>query len=250
MKIDHIQALIFDMGGTIYKPALDLCGQTREFLSKITATQGREYSDDVILDAMNDPDRWLEDYMIAQNVDPHWQPTTEVWIQYDKILLKNLGVIEDIDGLAERYQAAWDRYVSTIEPTLAEGCKEEFQKLQDLGFRLAIASNRYGSPNQILEDHDILGFFEAIEYSNVPGYRKPSPYMLFKVADVLGVNPRRCAYIGNIVKFDVVAAKNAGMLPVLLTWYDPQEKDKVTEDTIIIEHIAELGDILDAPLKR
>ena len=244
MKLDGIQGLIFDLGGTLYRPAMDLCGQTRLFLAQIADTQDGSFPNRVILDAMIDPDQWLDDYMISNDVGPHWQPTKEVWLEYDRLLLRNLGVSQDIENIAERYQAAWDRYMSTIKPELMKGCIEEFVRLQERGIKLAVASNRYGSPEQVLKDDGIIDFFEAVEYSRVPGYCKPSPYMLFKVADAFGLNPRRCAYVGNIVKYDVIAAKNAGMIPILLAWCDPQEKDKITEDTIVIEHIQELGEIL------
>jgi phosphoglycolate phosphatase-like HAD superfamily hydrolase len=46
------------------------------------------------------------------------------------------------------------------------------------------------------------------------------------------------------VEYDVVSATRAGMIPVLLTWCDPQEEDKVTSDTVVIEHITDLIEIL------
>ncbi|MHA2236345.1 MAG: hypothetical protein ACXABH_13515, partial [Candidatus Thorarchaeota archaeon] len=58
------------------------------------------------------------------------------------------------------------------------------------------------------------------------------------------IDPHNCAYIGNIVKFDVEAASRAGMVPVLLTWVDPDEESLVTSDTVVIEHIDDLMEIL------
>jgi len=78
----------------------------------------------------------------------------------------------------------------------------------------------------------------------VVGYAKPSPYMLLKVAEELGVNPRKCAYVGNIVEYDCIAATRAEMLPVLLTWIDPQEIDKITTDVVVVDHIEEFLEIL------
>ena len=69
--------------------------------------------------------------------------------------------------------------------------------------------------------------------------------MLLQVADELGVNPRKCAYVGNIVEYDCVAAERAEMVPILLTWVDPQEVDKVTTDVVIIDHIKDLLEILE-----
>ena len=63
--------------------------------------------------------------------------------------------------------------------------------------------------------------------------------MLIKVAATLGVNPSRCAYVGNMIEFDIFAAKNAGMVPILLTWCYPP-KTPIPQDTVVIEHIREL----------
>jgi FMN phosphatase YigB (HAD superfamily) len=68
--------------------------------------------------------------------------------------------------------------------------------------------------------------------------------MLLKVAAAFGTNPHKCAYVGNIVEYDVVSATRAGMIPVLLTWCDPQEEDKISSDTVVIEHIKDLMEIL------
>ena len=90
----------------------------------------------------------------------------------------------------------------------------------------------------------ILSLFDSIEYSNVPGYKKPSPFLLLKVADDLGVNPRRCVYVGNYVKYDVEAAIRAEMIPILVTWCNPEERENAPPETVIIDHISELLTLL------
>jgi phosphoglycolate phosphatase-like HAD superfamily hydrolase len=67
--------------------------------------------------------------------------------------------------------------------------------------------------------------------------------MLIKAAAKLGVNPTKCAYVGNMTEFDIPAAKNAGMVPILITWcYSPN--DSIPPDTIVIEHIKDLLEII------
>ena len=159
------------------------------------------------------------------------------------MLLAALGVKDRADIVLD-YQKQWDRFHEAASPELVEGCKEGLEELKDRGFRLGIASNRFTDPTRHLEDSGIYHLFEAVEYTNVPGYRKPSPYMLVQVAAALSTNPHRCAYVGNIVEYDVVASTRAGMIPVLLTWCDPQEEEKVSSDTVMIEHINDLMEIL------
>jgi phosphoglycolate phosphatase-like HAD superfamily hydrolase len=74
----------------------------------------------------------------------------------------------------------------------------------------------------------------------VPGYTKPNPYLLIQAAMELGVNPRLCAYVGNLVDLDVIAAIRADMLPILTTWANPEETDKAPEQAIVVESLQEL----------
>ncbi len=242
MKIEGIKALIFDMGGTLYKPVSDLCSLTRDFLVEADIDGSHDFSDSEIVAATEEPDEWLSKYMIDKQVDPHWVPGYDEWIEYDKQLLASLG-IDNIE-IVKKYQAKWDEFQATAIPELVEGCKEGLEKLHARGLKLGIASNRFGDPGEILRKSSIHHMFDAIEYGNVPGYRKPSPYMLDRVAQQFDINSHNCAYIGNIVKYDIEAASRAGMMPILLTWVDPEEEDLVTSDTIVIGHLEDLMEIL------
>jgi HAD superfamily hydrolase (TIGR01549 family) len=244
MKITNISAIIFDLGGTLYKPGSDLCGLTRQFMSDVRLADIAKHTDDHIKSALSAPDKWLWDLMIENNVPMDWEPTAEVWIEYDKILLSALGVSSDLDALAAAYQDRWDRFFEDNLPELMEGVKETLEALQSRGFKLGIASNRFSSPTELLTRDDIIHFFDVIEYTNVPGYAKPSPYMLIRAADRLQINPRKCAYVGNIADNDLIAASRAEMVPILLSWCDPEEVEKVSTDTIVIEHISDLLEIL------
>ena len=243
MKLKDITAIIFDLGGTLYRPVTDMCGLTRDFLSDAGLGEAGDFSDEAIVAATKEPDEWLDNYMIVNDVDIHWKPDHEHWIEYDRLLLTALG-IKDREDVVQDYQKEWDKFHEIASPELMEGCKEGLEELKSRGFKLGIASNRFTDPTRLLQDSGIYNFFDAMDYTNVPGYRKPSPYLLIKVAAELGTNPHRCLYVGNIADYDVVSATRAGMIPVLLTWCDPEEEEKVSSDTVVIEHIKDLLDIL------
>lgn len=243
MKLNNISGIIFDLGGTLYRPVSDMCGLTRNFLSAAGIGKSDDFSDEYILSAIEEPHDWLTNYMIENDVDVHWKPEHEHWVEYDRILLAELG-IKNREDIVREYQKHWDDFHETASFELMEGCKESLEELKNRGFKLGIASNRFTDPSFLLKDSGILHLFEAIEYTNVPGYRKPSPYLLIRVAAAFGTNPHRCVYVGNIVENDVEAATRAGMIPILLTWCDPDEEEKISADTVVIEHIKDLLEIL------
>jgi HAD superfamily hydrolase (TIGR01549 family) len=243
MKLSNITGIIFDLGGTLFRPVSDMCGLTRDFLSEAGHGEANDFPDEVIISAIQKPDEWLYNYMVENDVDIHWKPEREHWIEYDRLLLDALGV-KDHEDIVHDYQQQWDSFHEDASHELIEGCLEALGKLKRRGFKLGVASNRFADPERLLKDSGIHHLFDVIEYTNVPGYRKPSPYMLVKVAAAFETNPQRCVYVGNIVETDVVAATRAGMIPILLTWCDPDEEEKVTSDTILIEHINDLLEIL------
>ncbi|NHI84326.1 MAG: HAD family hydrolase, partial [Candidatus Thorarchaeota archaeon] len=128
---------------------------------------------------------------------------------------------------------------------LADYTKEGLENLHSNGVKLAIASNRFGDPSRFLQEEGIIHYFSAVEYTAVPGYRKPSPYMLLRAAADLKMNPIKCAYVGNMVHCDVAAAMRAQMQPILLTWCNPEEEAKAPRETTIIEDIRSVMDVLE-----
>ena len=242
MVLEGIEAVIFDLGGTLHRPALDMVETANRHLAECGITDCSHSEIEEAL--MRGKEEWLNQYMMENNVGPRWQPSREVWVQHDLFFLEVLGIKDNLDKLAEAYQEKWDIFLRDFKYSSIGVCKPVLQELHKRGYKLAIASNRVDDPIPSLERDGILDLFDSVEYTMVPGYVKPSPYMLLKVSSELGVNPRRCAYVGNIVQFDVVAAQRAEMTPILITWCDPDEIDKAPKGTIKIDHITGLLDIL------
>ncbi len=241
MSLDGIAAFIFDLGGTLYRPDSTLGHLARQNLIEAGIEQCESLTDEDIERALNEQrDNMLVNLMLERNVDPHWEPTRDDWIAYDRGMLEILCIDGDLETLAEKYQDKWDEYISSYKPNLIDGCKEALLTLKEMGYQLGIASNRFGNPTKYLKTDGILDLFEMVEYTAVPGYAKPSPYMLFRVSTAMGLNPKKCAYVGNIVEYDVIAAQNAGMTPILLTWCDSEQAELAPDGTISCEDIREL----------
>ena len=240
--MNPIRAFIFDIGGTLYRPAHDIC---REFLIELGIETARSISYDELAGIMAESGRrWLDEYMVTHGVGQYWKPTTDIWIEYDRIFLSALGVRGNLDELAVEYQQKWDALFKNIELTLMDGCREVLQGLRASGYSLAVVSNRFDDPRPMLARDSIIDLFDVVDYSNVPGYRKPAPFMLLRAADKMGVPPETCVYVGNTVEDDVVAAQRAGMQPVLITWCEPNlQSSDIPDDVVVINHIRELMSI-------
>ncbi len=244
MSEGSIDAILFDLGATLYE-SMNVAHATRSFLEEIGLDHMCELEDSYCVKPLEMADIWLDEYMLRESVDLYWEPTREVWVEYSKVVLETLGLEEGVEHYAHKYQKRWEELPQNLRSRLLEHAKDTVHELKSRGYTLAVASNRLGDPSAYLERDGILEYFSKIEYTAVPGYRKPSPYMLHKIAGELGINPMRCAYVGNYVHYDVEAAIRADMKPVLVTKCNPEEADKAPKGVVVIEDIKELLDVFD-----
>jgi len=107
MSFDHIDTIIFDLGGTLYNPLEGLVSLARRYLIEAGIDDCENLTDEEIEKALDTQrNDWLIKYMLDNNVGPHWEPTREEWIKYDRILLEVLCIEGDLDALAVAYQAS------------------------------------------------------------------------------------------------------------------------------------------------
>lgn len=238
-RIERTRAIIFDLHHTITKTRESPSELLRNILSEFKI-EVADISDNTLQEAFEYMDRWMARYQVEQNVGPHWGGKAEDWIQADRIMLERLGYEFSEQKIME-IEKKWKRETKSADfEWLIEEAIEIMQVLHSRGYTLAIATRRHDDPTGKLKHAEVTDLVSCIEWSGVSGYAKPNPYTLLSVSKQIGVNPRLCAYIGNYVDLDIIAAKRAEMLPVLTTWANPDEEDKAPEDTIVIDSIDEL----------
>jgi HAD superfamily hydrolase (TIGR01549 family) len=86
------------------------------------------------------------------------------------------------------------------------------------GYRLGLVSNSVSSVEvpQMLNELEVSGCFEIVLFSCVEGIHKPDPTILLEASAGMGVDPARCAYIGDQASRDVTAARRAGFAQTVL----------------------------------
>lgn len=243
MDTTTTEAIIFDMGGTLYDVRRESVVMVRLFLRELGLSKFNHLSDEQIEQLMQPADAWFDRTVVERDAGAHWLPKAEDWVEYDRRLLTELGVKQDLDSKARECERKWAAVPVEKRSNLLEGCRPVLEELKSRGYRLGIASNRHNDPSARLAYDGLSAFFGAVEYSCVPGYKKPSPYMLVQAATALRVNPRKCVYVGDSIKYDVEAATRAEMTPVLLVWCNPEEGMKASAGTTVIHHIRELVEV-------
>ncbi|MFW9944072.1 MAG: HAD family hydrolase [Candidatus Sifarchaeia archaeon] len=211
--LKDFEAISFDYGGTLIEPlALPVFEVHKKAIQRVFGDEVR-FSDQEITEAIDlaDEDVWEG----IQDLDKHYFFSEEDWIERNRIVLRNLGVAERVDERAKHMQDLWIEIVTPLPQNLKPDAKETLEQLKARGYKLAMSTN-WSDPSESLKSRGIGGIFQSIQFTIVPGYRKPSPYMLTQNAIELGVNPLNCAFVGNEIERDVAAAKRAGFHPILV----------------------------------
>jgi putative hydrolase of the HAD superfamily len=102
---------------------------------------------------------------------------------------------------------------------LIPGTIEMLETIQRL-YPIGLLSNFTHGPaaRKILEITGLDSCFKTILISGELGYRKPHPLVFRVLAENLGVDKERLAYIGDDPEADIHGAEKAGLLPVWTTY--------------------------------
>jgi putative hydrolase of the HAD superfamily len=218
---ESIDAVILDAGGVLIIPDAEH-GQSA--LAAVGCPSEREdwhrahYAANVLLDEMDEPD----------------------WVALRRSIADMLGVRPDQREVAD---PVVERVVALMPWVPVAGAAQALLALAEGGYRLGIVSNATGVVAQQLEEYGIcsvtatgMARVEVVIDSHIVGVEKPDPRIFGFALDALGVDPARCLYIGDTVRFDVRGARGAGLHPVHV---DPFAHCQVDDHA----HISALADL-------
>ena len=245
-----IQAVIFDMGGTI-----ETFGYTRELRLEATAViQQRllqagidlqlstEQLFDVISSGLDRYKRWS----IANTEELH---PLRVWSKY---VFDGLGV--DADKLAPiaedlAFLIETRFYQRAMRPEMPA----VLEAIQQMGLKIGLISN-VNSRGQVptnLKAYGIYQYFAPIVLSSEYGRRKPDPAIFHHAARLADVPASACLYVGDRVVRDVDGAQRAGygMSVQIMHDFEHGENDQGATPDAVIRDMTELLDLLRANLE-
>jgi HAD superfamily hydrolase (TIGR01549 family) len=204
-----IDAVLFDLGGTLKRTRRHTEAERRNGLASIDALLGTHLSpeewDRRLLPRAREYKRWAE--------DTHEELTEEeIWTRW---MLPEYPA-EQVRPRALDLHRAWRGAFGTsaMQPQAGRVIRELFRR----GYRLGVVSNtnsRTDAP-EALERDGILDCFEIVTLSAVHGRRKPDRRLFDLATHAMELEPGRCAFVGNRRDTDLAGAKQAGFAKVVL----------------------------------
>ena len=87
-----------------------------------------------------------------------------------------------------------------------------------------------------MQRDDIHKFFSAFTFSDETVYTKPEVIQFTSTLQQLNVKPEEAVHIGDIVRTDIVGAKNAGMKAIRFEGFNKTETDDTLSDAVIDDY--------------
>jgi len=224
-RLDELDAIFFDAGGTLIE--LDYA-----WIASRAVAHGHEAMPQALRRAEGAARRAIDRHALGGGTvasDGARRPSY-------------FGTLLDAAGLAAHVR---DAVVADLEQeharenlwrNSAPGAESALAALRDRGLRLAVISNADGRVEAILRQHGLTQHLELVVDSHYEGVEKPDPAIFRRAAERLGVKASRACYVGDIYAIDVVGARGAGLLPVLIDSVGAYE----SLDCPVVTHLDEL----------
>jgi HAD superfamily hydrolase (TIGR01662 family) len=126
--------------------------------------------------------------------------------------------------------------------------KSTIIELTRRGYQIGIIANTITETEipDWIEADGLTEYFKAVVLSSKVGIRKPNPKIYLDAADLLGVEPAACAYVGDNPVRDVQGAQLAGYgMMIILVEPDTLKKEPPTGDLKPDRMINECRELLD-----
>lgn len=143
---------------------------------------------------------------------------------FERVLPENERTAEQIARMRAVFLSHYNVH-NTDYTQPYDGIETLLQELQEQGYRLAVASNKY----QLATEKLISRFFPGIAFIAVFGQRdgvpvKPDPTIVRDILRITQADPKETVYIGDS-GVDMQTAANSGVTSIGVTWgFRPREE--------------------------
>ena len=215
---NHIEAILFDMGGTLRSSIKKDEASKLEIVRKIIDLLGADATPKEFSDYLTQRTKAYRDWAKETLIDVDERELWTKWMLPD-------WPVEQITRIAMQLNGLWRE--ATGDRIVFPETKEVVLELFRRGYRLGLVSNTMSSVEipQALKELELAGCFETVILSCVVGMRKPDPTILLEATKRMDVDPAKCAYVGNLLHRDVLPSQKAGFGKVVIR-RDPDTFDE------------------------
>lgn len=211
----RVKVIFFDMDGTlVWVPGNGQADWFAQRIEKFGISLDREQLAQAYTRAQ---DLW------QREIRPRLGFSTESFIEWNRLILHELGLDGDLVPIAEAIQRYWETPTDQIFPEVPE----ELEKLRRRGIALGIVSHRpIAGIERSLEKHRLKRFFRWLASPDSTGiaHGKLDRAFWASLLKQAGVSPHEALHVGDDFETDIRGARRAGLNAV---WIErPQLQDR------------------------
>ena len=147
-------------------------------------------------------------------------------------LSREMSEAEQAEALHERLERFRDT-LCDVEPTILSTLRE----LKSRGHALCLVSNADAIDVASWKDSPLAPLFDEAVFSCFCGSAKPAPEIYLHAANLLGIPPEECTFLGDNGQDELLGAKRLGMQTVQLRHF--VSRDTAGAD-VVLDHFADI----------
>lgn len=214
-SINPIKAIFFDLDGTL-RHSVPEGGEV--FSAYVAALGLRVNHEDRMRAARWEYLYWASSADLRDDLLAHSSDTENFWIEYSRRRLIALGVSpqQAVELAPKVSKHMGEEY--RPESIVPADVRRTLPLLKQVGYSMAVVSNRDKPFQTLLDSHNLSEFFTyALAAGEVDSY-KPEPGVFVHALKHMNVTAPETVYVGDNYYADIVGARRAGLQAVL---YDP-----------------------------
>jgi HAD superfamily hydrolase (TIGR01549 family) len=210
MLVNSIRTVFFDFDGTLVFHEPDSFDVISAFCSEI----GQPLSAEAERQGRRTRHEYFVDPIIREQVAG--LSSGEFWQHFNRHLLEAIGIDGDLDRLAEEVTGRF-AHLELMYHCPQAGC-HTLAELRARGYKLGLITNRSHVERfqELLDQMTLRSHFDLVLASGEVGLHKPDPRIFYAALDQLGARAEESLYVGDNYWADVLGARRAGVMPVLL----------------------------------
>jgi putative hydrolase of the HAD superfamily len=210
--VTNVRAVFFDAGETLLYPHPSFA----ELFAEVLRGEGRVVDPARVQEVVSAYSSRFTDTVVSGD-GRLWSTSPErsrsMWRGIYEAFFQELGIDADHDRL---FDALYGRFTDVSSYRLHPDALPVLDRLSGTDLVLGLISNFEEWLQRLLEFLEVHQYFDVTVISGVEGVEKPDP-RIFRIAlERAGVAPEESVYVGDHPFFDVEAARQVGMIPVLV----------------------------------
>ena len=208
-----IKAIFFDLDGTL-RHSVPSGG---DVFTDYVHTLGFRISHEDRIRAMRwEHLYWANSMDLRDDLLAHSGESENFWIEYSRRRLVALGISPALAREVAPKVSAHMGEEYRPESVIPDDVRNTLAQLKEVGYIMAVLSNRNESFVELLHEHNIGEFFDFSIPAGEVQVWKPDPGLFEHALKRASVTAEEAIYVGDNYFADVVGARRAGLTPVLV----------------------------------